>query len=117
MDTIEKKIIIASLVLILVVMTISLILRRKDICVGFLIGGAISVLNFEVLKLHIKNLISAKSRFRYIIFFIGYLARYAIMALALWIAINKGFGYFWSVAVGLFAVRIAILLTGLKTNA
>ncbi len=117
MDNLEKKIIISSLILIFIVALISLIIKRKDIASGFLIGGSISLFNFGILKLNIKNFISAKSKLRYIIFLMGYLIRYLIMAVALWIAINRGFGYFWSVAAGLFLVRIAILLNGLKINA
>lgn len=117
MDDVEKKIIISSLTLMIIVAGISLLLRRRDICVGFLAGSGISFMNLQVLKLHLKNLINAKSRFRYIIFFTGYLLRYAVMGLALWVAINKGFGYFWSLAAGLFVVRTAIFLTGIKTDA
>ena len=117
MDKLEKKIIGLVLLLICLVGISALVLKRPDISVGFLSGGLISIFNFQFLKMHIHNLISAKSRFRYIIFFIGYSLRYVIMACALWLAINRGFGYFWSLAAGLFAVRISIFFNGIKNHA
>lgn len=106
----QKNIYRSSIVLGLLVIITSLLLKHKDIAIGFFFGAIISIINFGLLKLHIKNLVRTRRDFRYIIFFIGYLSRYLLMALALWIAINKGWEIFWSLASGLFAIRIAIFL-------
>jgi hypothetical protein len=114
MENLEKRIFKTAALFIFAVITISIILKRYDIMMGFFAGGVISLINFQLLKLNIKNLIGAKGGFRYIMFFIGYLSRYLLMAAALWVSINKGFGYFWSLAAGLFVIRAAIFINGLK---
>ena len=114
MDRQEKNIYRTSILFGLAVIIPSVLLRHNDIAAGFCFGAIISIINFGLLKLNIKNLVSAKTGFRYIMFFIGYLSRYILMALALWIAINKSWEAFWSLAAGLFIVRVAIFLTNLK---
>lgn len=79
--------------------------------IGILLGTLMSILNFIMLEKKMKIIAASASgsgRNNPTSLFLNYIFRYLLMALALWICINRGLSYFLGAALGLFTIRLGI---------
>lgn len=76
--------------------------------IGVVLGALISVFNFRLLAKKVELIAAGIGKPAAI--FLGYIFRYILMGIVLWICINRGFSYFLGAACGLFAIRVAIYI-------
>ncbi len=100
---IEKKALFIGAIMILG----GLILKQPGFGMGVALGALTSILNFRLIAKKVE-LITAQQGQNPAVFFIGYLFRYLLMGIILWVCINRGLPYFSGAACGLFAIRLAI---------
>ena len=101
--SIEKKAFIVGVAAALA----GVIFRQVGFSMGIALGTLISLLNFRLLAKKVE-LAAAGQGYNPAVFFLGYIFRYLLMGLTLWVCINRGLTYFVGAACGLFAIRIAI---------
>lgn len=93
-----------------IVVAALLILQRYNLSTGILIGTLVSIVNFKLLARDVVKKTSQSTQMMFFRISGGYILRYGLMAIALIIAAKKGVYYFLGVAIGLFAIRIAIFI-------
>ncbi|UCC95204.1 MAG: ATP synthase subunit I [Candidatus Omnitrophota bacterium] len=79
---------------------------------GLLLGTVVSIINFLLLERQIKAIVGEK-KFLFFSFF-GYIIRYLLMALALFLSIRIDLYMFFGAALGLFMVRLGIYGEGIE---
>ena len=88
-----------------IVFAVSFFIKRQ-FSIGLLLGGLVSILNFLLLAKQVESFASGK---KFLVFgFFGYIIRYLLMGLVLFIAIKIDLWAFFGCALGLFMIRIAI---------
>jgi hypothetical protein len=93
----------------LILATVLLAFRQKEVMFGIWAGTLLSILNFKLFARNTGNRFSpAKERFYQ--FFLKIVLRYGIMAVILWYAIAKDFRFFIGLVAGLFAIRFAMFV-------
>lgn len=85
-------------------------LKNNAVTLGLCLGTGVSVLNFGMLTNEAIKKSSRALDGKMGIFPFGHLLRYAFIAVALFVAAEKGTFYFLGAALGLFTVRSAIFL-------
>jgi|GEM_PF-3220434 len=85
----------------------------RKFSIGFLMGGAVAMMNFSLLAGHIATMkgLAGKRAKSYIMG--RFLVMYAVMALFLFVAITKGMYVFAGTALGLLVIKFAIFIDGI----
>lgn len=106
LKSLEEKLIKLAFILSAVIIAVSLYFKRYEFAAGLIIGTFVSVVNFKLLAREVVK--KAQNTRRLFLIYPGYILRYGLMAAALIISAKKGIYYFSGVALGLFAIRMAI---------
>lgn len=105
-----KKILLLSVIVLVFVILIGLLLKNKEIYIGFTLGGAIAVLNFYMIAADAEVIIRSGERAKrtaVLKFLIRYIWIFAIITVAVLIFhFNNFFGLF----AGMFLVRGVIFV-------
>jgi hypothetical protein len=96
-----------------VVFVISFFIKRQ-FSIGLVLGSLVSILNFLLLAKQVESFTSGK---KFLVFgFFGYIIRYLLMGLALFIAIKIDLWAFFGCGLGLFMIRLAVYAVTLKAR-
>ncbi len=110
MDESIKKIIIWSAAGLLIVEIIGVILKLEEIYIGFLLGGAIAILNFYMIAGDMNVVVRTGERAKRVAY-ARFIRRYLIVFLIISIAFFVfNFKNFIGLICGLFIVRFMIIL-------
>jgi len=85
---------------------IALLFGKYFLGLGLLLGSLVSIFNLNLLAKKIEDV--SQNRIRLVSFILGYLGRYLLMGIVLFVAIRNSLTTFLGVALGLFSVRFAI---------
>ncbi|BDU50008.1 ATP synthase subunit I [Haliovirga abyssi] len=110
MDKVLKNVIKKAVVVTLVLIIYGLIIKEPSIYFGMASGCIISILNFYLLINDTKKYIAISNKVQRIAF-AGYLKRYAISGILLFIMIKIGIDYFFGAVLGILLVKFIILFT------
>lgn len=104
--------ILKKAVFIILAISLAGLFFSRKFSVGFLVGGAIAMMNFSLLARHIAAMrdFALKKAKRYIMG--KFLVMYIIMALFLFVAITKGVHVFIGTALGLLVIKFTIFMDG-----
>lgn len=106
LKNIMKKAVVATLVL----TVYGLIIKKPSIYFGMVSGCMVSILNFYLLIKDTKKYIAISNKAQRIAF-AGYLKRYFISGILLFIMIKIGVDYFFGAVLGILLVKFIILFT------
>lgn len=104
MEDLKNKVIKKALIVSGIIFLASVFIK-PEFSLGLLIGAMISVVNFFLLAQQVKKVVEGKFLF---FSFFGYIIRYLLMAVALYVSIRINIWVFVGCAVGLFMVRLGM---------
>jgi hypothetical protein len=87
---------------------------KWQLSLGILAGSLISIFNFHLIYKRVLKITSVSGSNFMFAHLAGYIFRYALMALALYLAIKIDFFLFVGLAAGLFMIRVTIYLKMFK---